>query len=1055
RDITSDSRRSGGQKGKFERERYRVLNVVKHQKPEDVVLRQNELSELLPRPTRLSLNIMQRLWEPGGTVDLACGALGIPYLVEEDSPSYVDTAFGSLYVNCFEEKKRTSKGVNTLTAFRMSRAGEAIEQEFKEDFLPAFLQDMRLRDAVEFGRLPIEELIRLFHQWERSFVTRDYFQAEMINVAAEYYMRMAKTEITRRGEDPARYLGDVPETIVHRAMSLLPMIRQGKRDIYDFLDIFGHRAPQDFELSMPRYRENIEEVMKMVSRAKGNGDAGKEAKEALEITNKTLALTVDRARRFQMLKEEAKHHCLREIALLRRLLLELDSRLELEGGIFHLDVDEVLRLGDSNFTTRAFDVIENRRNESFDEDLEQPPIDFKLTDLERYGLNLDLDVGDAAEATILRGIRISGVGEGYGQVRVLTKPEDIDVFEKGEILVTRFTDPTWTPLFSLASGVITEVGGWLSHAAIVAREMNLVGIVNVRDATRVLKTGDFVRLHIDGTVEIDTKARREGVRFEANRVLTIQVADQKIDARLLEVGHTSALFEMEAAIFNWIETDATGSARLEAGEEAVGFTVLDKTEANFKVEFEKTLDTRTVDFLKQDRSVVFDKIEKARAEKTQLLSKVTDIKSEINIRPLCQKAMNAITELLQADRSTLFLYDDKTDELWSIAAEGADSKEIRFPSEFGIAGSVFTSGETVNIEDAYEDSRFNPEVDKKTNYRTESILCMPVKGAERNVGVIQVLNKKGGPFTSMDEKLLEDFASQALVALENALQYDEVVTKTQLLAAASELQSETDLMQLLEKTMAGAKEFLKARRCTIFLYDENAHELWTVLLEEGEQIEVRFPAHIGLVGASFETREKINIEDAYTDPRFNPQVDQKTNFRTRTVLCMPLRRDGKCMGVIQAVNKKDGRFTAVDEDRLENFAEAAMLAFENAQLVSEASRIRDFSDSVLENVSDGVIIVGPNNRIETCNVHVSAIFKQDADALVERRIDAAFEGANQWVMENIEKAHKSKSNVNATGETLTLSNGETVPVDLGAIPLFDGKGDLNGSVLIFSESGTA
>ncbi|MCP4688924.1 MAG: hypothetical protein GY859_12800, partial [Desulfobacterales bacterium] len=113
RDITSDSRRSGGQKGKFERERYRVLNVVKHQKPEDVVLRQNELSELLPRPTRLSLNIMQRLWEPGGTVDLACGALGIPYLVEEDSPSYVDTAFGSLYVNCFEEKKRTSKGVNT------------------------------------------------------------------------------------------------------------------------------------------------------------------------------------------------------------------------------------------------------------------------------------------------------------------------------------------------------------------------------------------------------------------------------------------------------------------------------------------------------------------------------------------------------------------------------------------------------------------------------------------------------------------------------------------------------------------------------------------------------------------------------------------------------------------------------------------------------------------------------------------------------------------------------------------------------------------------------
>ncbi len=138
--------------------------------------------------------------------------------------------------------------------------------------------------------------------------------------------------------------------------------------------------------------------------------------------------------------------------------------------------------------------------------------------------------------------------------------------------------------------------------------------------------------------------------------------------------------------------------------------------------------------------------------------------------------MNTTTAILDADRSTLFLHDEKTGELWSVVAQGVQTVEIRFPSHLGIAGSVFTSGETVNIPEAYQDSRFNQDVDKRTGYRTRSILCCPVMNKEgKIVGVTQVLNKKGGPFTRLDENRLKAFSAQASIAIENARLFEDVL----------------------------------------------------------------------------------------------------------------------------------------------------------------------------------------------------------------------------------------------------------------------------------------
>ncbi|MBD3369610.1 GAF domain-containing protein [Candidatus Fermentibacteria bacterium] len=125
------------------------------------------------------------------------------------------------------------------------------------------------------------------------------------------------------------------------------------------------------------------------------------------------------------------------------------------------------------------------------------------------------------------------------------------------------------------------------------------------------------------------------------------------------------------------------------------------------------------------------------------------------------------TEVLDAERSTLFLYDPRTDELWSFLAEG-ESREIRFDADLGIAGHVFQTGVPITSNDARCDQRFNREIDEKTGFTTRSLLTVPVRNAEGKVlGVFQVVNKESGDFNEGDREFMEGMAAEASVTIEN------------------------------------------------------------------------------------------------------------------------------------------------------------------------------------------------------------------------------------------------------------------------------------------------
>jgi HD-GYP domain-containing protein (c-di-GMP phosphodiesterase class II) len=150
--------------------------------------------------------------------------------------------------------------------------------------------------------------------------------------------------------------------------------------------------------------------------------------------------------------------------------------------------------------------------------------------------------------------------------------------------------------------------------------------------------------------------------------------------------------------------------------------------------------------------------------------------AERDLDRLLTLIVDAAARIVDADRCSLFLVDRERKELWTKVAQGISMKEIRIPMDRGIAGAVATSNKPVNIPEAYEDPRFNQNVDKQTGYRTKSILCVPMRSLENEVvGVLQALNRRDDkPFSSEDEELLFALGGQAAAAVNNAMLHNEI-----------------------------------------------------------------------------------------------------------------------------------------------------------------------------------------------------------------------------------------------------------------------------------------
>ena len=383
---------------------------------------------------------------------------------------------------------------------------ETLDQRFDEEFVPAVRSWCDHEGSCHLDFLDREALGALWTKMHTKVLDEFgvmAFLPSMIEALAGSDLLEFLEEHSWE-EDPRNLLNQLVVSRTTDQTSLanerLQDLGQGKIALEEWLSEFGFRGPGEFDLSKPRWHERPEDVVKMAARLAGEDSLRdlherrrKEAEEARERVlaslseelREELARRVDLACRYVRFREDGKCQLMRAYARLRRVALEIGRRLEIGDDVFLLESDEMVEALNSGFVMK--DRIELRRIQRkaeaglslarviAEEDLAslgKPPVDEGSSSHDAHSLS-------------------SGMAS--GKALIVLAPEEVGDLGDDYILVCPSTDPSWTPLFVGASGLILECGGALSHGAIVARELGLPAVV-LENATRLFTDGDELTL---------------------------------------------------------------------------------------------------------------------------------------------------------------------------------------------------------------------------------------------------------------------------------------------------------------------------------------------------------------------------------------------------------------------------------------------------------------------------------------------------------------------------------------------------------------------------------
>jgi putative ABC transport system ATP-binding protein len=311
-----------------------------------------------------------------------------------------------------------------------------------------------------------------------------------------------------------------------------------------------------------------------------------------------------------------------------------------------------------------------------------------------------------------------------------------------------------------------------------------------------------------------------------------------------------------------------------------------------------------------------------------------------------------IAQILQAEQVTFFVVNRVKQTLWSKNARGKGGEliSIEIPLTAGIAGTVATTGQSINIPEPYTDSRFNPQVDRDTGFQTRNILCLPMLDSNNEVfAVVQALNKKGDlAFEQEDEERFFNLTRSLGFALQSSILYAQqnhsMIAKTletdidslkakitsfsvdqfirflhglnqefeQLLSSNITFENpifKGKLQSLLQVLSFKIAQVLEAEVVTLFIVNERQQTLRAdnAIGKDGEFFTIEIPIETGIAGYVARTGESIIINDPYHDPRFNSQADRDTGFKTRNILSLPVfdSQNNEVTAVVHTLNKSN------------------------------------------------------------------------------------------------------------------------------------------------------
>ncbi len=317
----------------------------------------------------------------------------------------------------------------------------------------------------------------------------------------------------------------------------------------------------------------------------------------------------------------------------------------------------------------------------------------------------------------------------------------------------------------------------------------------------------------------------------------------------------------------------------------------------------------------------------------RLLEVTCRLNQEHDVDTLLLLLAEAASDLTNADRASIFLVETSNDQLEARVALKTDHP-LRVRLGEGIVGHVCQAGKPIVLENAYDDSRFNPAVDRLTGYRTASMACVPIRHLYRTpIGAFQVLNKREGYFDAADVEILLALGANAAVALDGAQAWVERERAIDVLAETKrelvERVGRLDILYTLETALHDQSDPTEFLRTVIHeLARVFGVEAASVLLPSNGQDVLHFPAAAGPYSAAIRqvallpgegivshvhlTGEAVVANRPGDDPRFSPRIPAMLGYQVRNVLCVPIVASEQRLGALEFCNRADGDFSEED-----------------------------------------------------------------------------------------------------------------------------------------------
>ena len=394
-----------------------------------------------------------------------------------------------------------------------SKIRENLDRTLSTKIFPAFEQYVQAQRQISLEELSDQQVIDKFHEWREKTLNEFAKDALKATVFANFAYQQLEIILQKCfGKDEAKDLARLLITGLEGDLTVdanlkMWQVAQGELALEDFLQQYGHRSLGEFELAQPRWREDPSYVEQIVSSFRTNPDANPAKHLQAQEINRTKAKSrlarlrvgqaaafqkkIDRAlnltQRYMPFRETAKFHLMLGYELIRKALLELNRRYQLDGGIFYLEPDELDRLTQGEDLQSV--IAERKTTRSRSLTIELPDVIYSDI-LNRIGEPQAIEAKDE-----IQGLGVS-VGVATSEAYVLRDATEAQIAGKNYILVCPSTDPGWTPLFLHAAALVMEYGGMLSHGAIVAREYGIPAVVNITAATQRIQSGQ--RLRVDG-----------------------------------------------------------------------------------------------------------------------------------------------------------------------------------------------------------------------------------------------------------------------------------------------------------------------------------------------------------------------------------------------------------------------------------------------------------------------------------------------------------------------------------------------------------------------------